>query len=119
MRAKTVNENQNFERGINKPSDLGIGRWKEPEDYGVSGDSGMKIPLKEFTENGGILEKGRDIWRYYDSNENPVGKYIKFYEKKQGHIISFGSSTLYIKYGTVEWDWNYFSVKVPTKIMYV
>ena len=105
MRAKLV-ENQNFERGsVNEPSDLGLGQWKEIEE--------IVVPLHEFEENGGILEKGREIWKKLQ----PGGAHIL-----SGHYLQYDSNQkTHLMYNT-----RYTSVPVPpgsgvkvkTKVLY-
>ena len=107
-----INENQNFERGVNEPADLGLGKWKEPNDEDYGKTRGMKISIEEFLENGGLLKKGREIWRLDGNNKWPEGEYIRFDEDQKVHLISSGRfKSLPIVTGD-------FGVKVKTRVFY-
>ncbi len=111
MRAILV-EDINFERGVNEPSDLGLGRWKEPNDPDYGEIKGMKISIEEFLENGGVLEKGREIWRLDSGNKWPEGEYIRFDEEQKVHLIKSG------RFESIPIVIGDFGVKVKTKVLY-
>ncbi len=81
MRARTINEKQNFERVISEPSDLGLGRWKPIDD--------IMVPLYDFEKNGGILEKEREIWAIPHDSLTPhiAGYYLRYDSDQEVHLM--------------------------------
>lgn len=104
MRARLVEE-QNFERGINDPSDLGLGKWKVSDD--------IVVPLYDFEQNGGKLEKGREIWGKQPGNPEYylVGYYLD-YDPNQRVYLMYNSN-----YKSMPVPPGY-GVKVKTKVLY-
>lgn len=109
-----INENQNFERGgVNEPSDLGLGGWKNWEDESFAEqEKGVKISLKEFTENGGVLKSGREIWRMRDTNFWPIGEYLGYDEDQQVHLGKTNN------YNSIPLEDEIVGVRVKTKVLY-
>ena len=99
-----INENQNFERGgVNEPSDLGLGKWKETDE--------IVVPFYEFEKNGGVLKKGRDVWILKNGEYQQIGEYLDYDENQEVHLISSpGWKTWPAPPGA--------GVKVRTKILY-
>jgi hypothetical protein len=115
MRAKTLNEVQNFERGQDPKDALNIGMWKELEE-----ENQMKIPIEFFLENGGKLTQGREIWAM-DLNIWPYGFYIKI-DKEDNMIITqenlmTGFNTNFKKTMAIS-NLEDYAVKVPTKVIF-
>ena len=102
MRARLIEE-QNFERGISEPSDLGIGKWKPWED--------IIVPLYSFEKNGGVLKKDREIWSQRDGHQSLQGYYLGYDSNQNVHLIynsNYKSMPIPPGYG----------VKVKTKVLY-
>ena len=101
MRAKTINEVQNFERGQDPKDSMGIGLWKPYE-------PGIFVPIEEFENNGGKLEVGREI---FNAGGVLNGYWKKYDDNQRVHIISgegFKSRPAQ----------SFATVKIPAKIMY-
>lgn len=98
-----IKENQNFERGINNPSDLGLGKWKEGED--------TIVPIYDFEKNGGVLTKGREIWRWAGLDEYFEGYYLDYDPEQRVHLMyNDRFKSVPIPPGS--------GVKVKTKVLY-
>jgi len=112
MRARLIEE-QNFERGISEPSDLGLGKWKIWEDDSFADqEKGTKVSLEEFSQNGGILKPGREIWKMDDSNKWPVGEYLGYDENQHIHLAKND------RFKSFPVGWNDHGVRVKTKVLY-
>jgi len=100
---KLVKENIEFERGQEPSEAMGIGVWKDREDIIIS--------LEEFKKNGGILEKGREIYRRNSPDPGVSGYWLRFSEPGNINLMynnSFKSKPINFNAG----------VKVKTKVIY-
>ena len=112
MRAKSVNE-QRFEQGQDPKEAMGIGVWKDWDSgSGAEQQNGVKISIDEFLENGGKLERGREIWTLRGNNIWPYATYWEFKDGKHwveyrepGNIISLE-------------DTRDYGPRVETKVIY-
>jgi hypothetical protein len=108
-----IQENQNFYRGVKEPMDLGLGKWKDWEQESFAEqEKGVKVSLKEFIENGGVLKPGREIWRMDDTNHWPIGEYLRYDDNQNVHLGKTNN------YKSIPIDEEIFGVRVKTKVLY-